>query len=102
VLGRPVLVPDGSVVSLGSAIFAFLAAGIFQSVEEAQDKICPQHKVFSPDEDEKPIYERLYGLYSKIYFEFGNSGSGSFAEVLPSLMQISNSAKFVTKQKGLD
>src|SRR6059058_5382583 len=30
VLGRPVLVPSKSVVSLGSAIFAFLAAGIFE------------------------------------------------------------------------
>jgi L-ribulokinase len=41
VLGRPVLVPNKSVVSLGSAIFAFLAAGIFKTIEEAQDKICP-------------------------------------------------------------
>src|SRR5216683_5422225 len=38
VLGRPVLVPSKSVVSLGSAIFAFLAAGTFKSVEEAQAK----------------------------------------------------------------
>ena len=36
VLGRPVLVPSKSVVSLGSAIFAFLAAGTFKTVEEAQ------------------------------------------------------------------
>ena len=41
VLGRPVLVPSKSVVSLGSAIFAFLAAGTFKTVEEAQAKICP-------------------------------------------------------------
>ena len=39
VLGRPVLVPSKSVVSLGSAIFAFLAAGTFKTIEEAQDKI---------------------------------------------------------------
>ena len=49
VLGRPVLVPSKSVISLGSAIFAFLAAGTFKTVEEAQDKICPQHRVFSPE-----------------------------------------------------
>jgi L-ribulokinase len=41
VLGRPVLVPSRSVVGLGSAIFAFLAAGTFKTIEEAQDKICP-------------------------------------------------------------
>ena len=38
VLGRPVLVPSKSVTSLGSAIFAFLAAGTFKSIEEAQAK----------------------------------------------------------------
>jgi L-ribulokinase len=37
ILGRPVLVPSSSVTSLGSAIFAFLAAGTFSNVEEAQD-----------------------------------------------------------------
>ncbi len=30
VLGRPVLVPSGKVSGLGSAIFAFMAAGSFQ------------------------------------------------------------------------
>src|SRR5437764_3973868 len=35
VLGRPVLVPTKSVTSLGSAIFAFLAAGTFKTIEEA-------------------------------------------------------------------
>ena len=33
----PCSVPTKSVTSLGSAIFAFLAAGIFKTVEEAQD-----------------------------------------------------------------
>jgi hypothetical protein len=30
---------------VGSAIFAFLAAGTFKTIKEAQDKICPGHKV---------------------------------------------------------
>src|SRR5205823_4399841 len=41
VLNKPVLVPEAEVTSLGSAIFAFLAAGDFGSVEEAQDKLYP-------------------------------------------------------------
>src|SRR6266513_650309 len=45
-LGRPVLVPTKSVTSLGSAIFAFLAAGTFKTIEEAQDKICPPFRVY--------------------------------------------------------
>src|SRR5665213_2437997 len=37
VLAKPVLVPKGDVTSLGSAIFAFLAAGTFRTIAEAQD-----------------------------------------------------------------
>ena len=53
VLGCPVLVPSKSVVSLGSAIFAFLAAGAFKTVEEAQDKIGPSYKTYQPEKSEK-------------------------------------------------
>src|SRR2546430_11040421 len=67
VLSRPVLVPAGSVVSLGSAIFAFLAAGTFQSVEEAQDAVCPQYKIFQPEASSKRVYDELYSFFSKIY-----------------------------------
>jgi len=88
VLGRPVLVPSKSVVSLGSAIFAFLAAGTFRTIEEAQNKICPPHKVFEPDAAERSVYDRLYDLYSKIYFEFGQR-TGSFGAVLPTLIEVS-------------
>ncbi len=49
VLNKPVLVPEGDVTSLGSAIFAFLAAGTFQSIEEAQDALCPGHAVVQPE-----------------------------------------------------
>ena len=53
VLGRPVLVPSKSVISLGSAIFAFLAAGTFKTIEEAQAKVCPPNRVFEPDRSEQ-------------------------------------------------
>ncbi|MGB8913106.1 MAG: ribulokinase, partial [Candidatus Sulfotelmatobacter sp.] len=59
VLGRPVLVPSKSVVSLGSAIFAFLAAGTFKTVEEAQDKICPGHRRFLPEDSAQHTYDEL-------------------------------------------
>ncbi len=44
VMDKPILVPKGDVTSLGSAIFAFLAAGTFRSIEEAQDALCPGHR----------------------------------------------------------
>src|SRR5689334_10272713 len=92
VLGRPVLVPAGNVVSLGSAIFAFLAAGVFRTVEEAQDRICPQYKVFQPQVSAKAVYDKLYALYSKVYFAFGRPQDAQFGNLLPGLIQLSESA----------
>jgi L-ribulokinase len=88
VLGRPVLVPSKSVVSLGSAIFAFLAAGTFKTVEEAQDKVCPAHTVFSPEPGAKKVYDSLYALYRKLYFAFGLPDDATFGNVLPKLIQL--------------
>ena len=93
VLGRPVLVPAGNVVSLGSAIFAFLAAGVFKTVEEAQDKICPPYKIFQPEISAKSVYDKLYSFYSKIYFAFGRPESADFGSVLPGLIHLSESAR---------
>ena len=89
VLGRSVLVPSGKVTGLGSAIFAFLAAGIFKTIEEAQQKICPAHTVFEPRAETQDVYRELYELYRKIYFAFGSPAEGSeFGGVLPKLIQI--------------
>ena len=88
VLGRPVLVPSKSVVSLGSAIFAFLAAGAFKTVEEAQDKIGPSYKTYQPEKSEKQVYDEFYPLYRKLYFAFGDPAKGAFSEVLPALIKI--------------
>jgi L-ribulokinase len=88
VLGRPVLVPTKSVTSLGSAIFAFLAAGIFKTVEQAQDKICPSYRTFEPEISERAIYDDLYGLFSRLYFKFGAKRT-ELGDVLPTLIRIS-------------
>ena len=88
VLERPVLVPAKSVVSLGSAIFAFLAAGTFKSVEEAQDKICPPFKIYQPDSAAQPVYGELYPLYRDLYFALGDPGKNPLAKVLPTLIRI--------------
>jgi L-ribulokinase len=92
VLGRPVLVPSTNVVSLGSAIFAFLAAGTFRTIEEAQDKICPSHRAFVPDRSAQSTYDRLYTLYSKLYFALGERGSDGMGDILPDLIAIAESA----------
>ncbi len=93
VLGRPVLVPSKKIVSLGSAIFAFLAAGTFKSIEEAQDKICPPHKIYEPEGSEQLVYDGLYALYDKLYFAFGEPKKSAIADVLPTLIRMAESAR---------
>jgi len=97
VLGRPVLVPSKSVVSLGSAIFAFLAAGTFKTVEEAQDQICPQHRVFTPEPAAQQVYDLLYPLYKKFYFFLGRPDDPTFGNVMPTLIKLAEQAHSITK-----
>jgi len=87
VLQRPVLVPSKSVVSLGSAIFAFLAAGTFPTVEEAQDRLCPPYETFLPDSQAEAVYEKIYPLFNKLYFAFGDPDNRVFGDVLPMLLK---------------
>jgi len=91
VLGRPVLVPSKSVTSLGSAIFAFLAAGVFKTVEAAQDKICPSHAVFAPEAGAQQIYDTLHEMYREIYFVFGQPAKTQLGGILPTLMHLARS-----------
>ena len=89
VLGRPVLVPSSKVTGIGSAVFAFLAAGTFPTIEACQDQICPAYTEFTPQPEESKIYHELYPLFRRIYFDFGKpSQDGSFGDLLPKLMQI--------------
>jgi L-ribulokinase len=93
VLGRPVLVPSKSVVSLGSAIFAFLAAGTFTTIEEAQDRICPPNRTFTPNKSEAQTYEKLYPLYNKLYFTLGQRNGNDLGQILPVLIAVAESAQ---------
>ncbi|MGH9522798.1 MAG: ribulokinase [Terriglobales bacterium] len=93
VFGRPVLVPSSNVVGVGSAIFAFLAAGTFKTVEEAQARICPSHEMYIPDPAAQSIYEEIYPLYRKLYFAFGDPRNGAMGEVLPALIRAASKAR---------
>jgi len=89
VLGRPVLVPASNVTGVGSAIFAFLAAGAFRTIEEAQGHVCPAYTVFNPQPDTRPVYDELYAVFRRIYFDFGKPAAGTrFADVLPTLIRV--------------
>ncbi|HVN05462.1 MAG TPA: ribulokinase [Bryobacteraceae bacterium] len=90
VLNMPVLVPEGDVTSLGSAIMAFMAAGAFQTIEAAQQVLCPPFRTIAPEAPSSAAYERLYPLYRKLYFGFGNPGAEAVAigGVLPALRKL--------------
>jgi L-ribulokinase len=93
VLDRPVLVPSSKVTGLGSAIFAFMAAGIFSSIDEAQQRVCPSHAIYKPQPETHEVYRELFQLYRKLYFEFGSPRTGeAFGNVLPSLIRIARRA----------
>jgi L-ribulokinase len=90
VLNKTVLIPQTDVTSLGSAIFAALAAGAFPSVEAAQEALCPNYRVVEPDAKAAKVYKELYGLYRELYFGFGKSDAAaiSVGHVLPTLRRI--------------
>jgi L-ribulokinase len=90
VLRKPVLVPEGDVTSLGSVIFAFLAAGDFKTIEEAQDALCPPFKTFEPEEAEAARYDRLFPLFREAYFALGTADAkaAELGRILPELQAI--------------
>jgi len=95
VLNKPVLVPKGDVTSLGSAIFAFVAARAFKTLEEAQDALCPEFTTFEPIARNVAVYHELFGLYQKLYFAFGEHGSppAKVGDVLPRLRRLAAAAR---------
>ncbi len=95
VLNKEVLVPDGIPTSIGSGIFAQLAADIFPSIEDAQNHMCLKHKSFLPNPGNVALYEELYRLYRGVYFAFGDDSESAFrlAEVLPQLRQCASRSR---------
>ena len=93
-LGTPILVPERDTTSLGPAIFAFLAAGTFRTVEEAQRALCPSYVSVEPDRASTAACEDLFGLFRSLYVSLGCEDSApiSLGGLLPSLRRIAGSA----------
>jgi L-ribulokinase len=90
VLNKPVLVPAGIPTSLGSGIFALLAAGAYKSIEEAQAAVCLPLRTVEPDAKSAAVYEQLYRHYRDVYFALGKRDAEPVAlgRVLPELRKI--------------
>ncbi|HUP04595.1 MAG TPA: ribulokinase [Bryobacteraceae bacterium] len=95
VLNKPVLVPESEVTSLGSAIFAFLAAGVFPSIEEAQRKLCPKFRVIKPDPKAAETYEELYRAWRGAYFALGRKSAepAAMGAILPLVRRVAAEAQ---------
>jgi L-ribulokinase len=89
-LGVPVLIPVGDTTSLGSAIFAFLAAGVFATVEEAQESLCPDYTTVEPEQCAAAVYQELFDHYHGLYFSLGQEVSLpiSLGKLLPALKSL--------------
>jgi L-ribulokinase len=94
-LNKPVLIPESDVTSLGSAIFAFLAAGVFSTVEQAQRALCPKFRVVEPDPAECRTYEELFPAWRKLYFGLGQKSADPafFGDVLPAVRAVANNVR---------
>ena len=95
VFNKPVLVPAGIPTSLGSGIFALLAAGAFSTIEEAQAAVCLPLRTVNPDPKSAAVYEQLYHLYRDIYFALGTRTAAPLplGRILPNLRKIAAEAR---------
>jgi L-ribulokinase len=94
VLNKPVLVPAGVPTSLGSGIFALLAASVYPTIEAAQEAVCLPLRAVEPDPAAAAIYERLYEQYRKAYFALGTRHADPIplGSILPTLRSIAAQA----------
>ena len=94
VLNKPVLVPAGVPTSLGSGIFALLAAGAYPTIEAAQEAVCLPLRTVEPDPASARVYEQLYPLYRNAYFALGKRHAEpiSLGNLLPELRRVAAQA----------
>ena len=77
VLNKPVLVPAGIPTSLGSGIFALLAAGAYKTIEEAQAAVCLPLRTVEPDREVGSGLRAALPALSRCVFCAGNARCGA-------------------------
>ena len=88
--------------SLGSAIFAFLAAGAFRPSKKRRRRCARSFRVVEPDPREMEVYEELFVLYRELYFGLGQPASAAveLGAILPKLRAVRAAAR--SQQPELD
>ena len=84
ILGRKLLISSSAEsCAMGAAIFGAVAAGKFENVEAAQDKICSfKDKIYEPQPEAQKIYNQLYELYTELHDSFGTGGHAALMKKL--------------------
>jgi len=68
IIGRPVLTTTNEeAATLGAAILAGKAVGLYSSVEEAAEKMIQIKERFEPASANRAIYDDTFGAYIKLY-----------------------------------
>lgn len=72
---RPISVSEAEQTgALGSAVFAAVAAGIYEDVFKAADAMSNVRKqAYTPDEDRAAKYDALYEIYLELHDQFGRN-----------------------------
>ncbi len=75
---RPVSISEAEQTgALGSAVFAAVAAGVYDDVYEAADKMAQvKEKAYEPNEEASVKYDELYEIYKQLHDYFGREKTG--------------------------
>ena len=76
VIGREIIATASAQGSaLGAALVAAVAAGEFESIEEAQDRLVHyRDHVFTPSADAAEVYNRIYAEFTAVHDAFAKTG----------------------------
>jgi len=68
VTGKPIVVPEAdAATTLGAAILAGVGTGAYKSFEEAVSAAVTIKRAYEPDEKNRAVYDRGYGVYRALY-----------------------------------
>ena len=67
-IGRPVEVVSSpqNVGAVGAAVVVAVGLGVIEDIGEA-DMLIDAEKVFKPNKDNKPVYDKMFAAYKELY-----------------------------------
>jgi L-ribulokinase len=95
VTGRRVeLAGTSQTCAVGAAILASVAAGVYETTEEAQAAMVPEPAgAVEPDPAAVKVYAELYQLYRRLHDAFGVRGPDDLFDIMKSLHRIRSEAR---------